>query len=107
MTEVQLPFDAVRRHAASVDGVARDVDLARAATASVQLGREAYGKLCQFLPTLLEPVAGAAVDALTESVASLQETATNLRTTADRAQSTDRTAARRVDSAGPRHNWPL
>ena len=75
------PADVVH-HAGSVEDVAGRVDEARSAAATVHLGRDAYGVLCQLLPTMLDPVQRATVDALRDQVDALQRAADDLRTTA-------------------------
>ncbi|WP_196255639.1 type VII secretion target [Micromonospora sp. WMMC415] len=81
-------------HAGAVDGVADVVDQCRRAAASVHLGRDAYGRLCQLIPSLLHPVQEAAVDALNEATGALQGTADDLRSVAGRYDSDDRGVAR-------------
>jgi hypothetical protein len=98
---VQLPIPAVREHSGSVQGVAQAVGEARGAVREVTMDTQAYGKLCQFLPALLEPVFVAAVQALTGSEEALRETALGLRVVADTAEATDAAGARRITAAGP------
>jgi hypothetical protein len=104
---VQFPVAAVRAHAGTVDGVAASVEQARSAVHQVTMDTGAYGKLCQFLPGLLAPVFGQAVDAMNGSIEALHETAAGLRAVADSTQSTDATGARRITAAGPLPELPL
>lgn len=83
------------------------MQLGRSAAAHVQLGHEAYGKICAFLPGLIDPVADATVRALAESASALRETATNLRSAASGADASDRAAAARVARAGRHIELPL
>ena len=85
--------EALRRHASSVDEVADKVDQCRRAADSVQLGRQAYGRLCQLIPSLLDPVQQAAVNALSEANDALQRTADDLRTAANQYDSGDQHVA--------------
>lgn len=78
----EVQADAVTRHATTVDEVAAQVVQGRSAAASVQLGRDAYGFLCQAIPSLLDPLQSATVSALQEAADSLQRSADDLRTTA-------------------------
>jgi hypothetical protein len=98
---VQFPILAVRQHAATVDRVAESAGQARAAVREVTMDTQAYGLLCQFLPGLLAPLFGQAVEAMNGSVEALHETAAGLRSAADSTQATDGAAARRVSAAGP------
>ncbi|WP_169734206.1 type VII secretion target [Hamadaea tsunoensis] len=108
--EIQFPVAIVRQHAGTVDQVADAVELARSAVHEVSMDTQAYGQLCQFLPAILSPVFGLAVDALHESVGSLQETATKLRTAASTTQSTDVQAGQQTAAIPAQHpglNLPL
>lgn len=105
--EVRIPVAAVSRHAGAVDAGADDVDVGRSAATHVQLGAEAYGRICGFLPGLIEPVAEATIRAMAESATALRETAANLRTAAARADSSDHAAAARVTQAGRHLELPL
>jgi hypothetical protein len=69
----------IGRHAATVEHVADGIEQGRGAAASVQLGRDAYGRLCQLVPSLLDPVQNSVIAALGEAAGSLQQTADNLR----------------------------
>lgn len=90
----------LRTHAGSVDGVASAVDEARAAGTTVKLGRDAYGKLCQLIPALLDPIQQMGIDALAEAVTALQSTADRLRTAAGDYTGTDDAAAGRFTGNG-------
>lgn len=98
---MQMPIDAVRGHAASVDQVGAGMEQARGAVREVSMDTGAYGQLCQFLPTVLTPVFGLATDALDATIDALGVTADNLRATADGAAATDDGAARRVRATSP------
>lgn len=105
--ETRLPVAAVRRHAHSVQAAADGMATGRGAAAQVQLGAEAYGQLCAFLPGLISPVADRVVVALADSASALWETAGNLRAVATAAESTDAASARRVTGAGGPIELPL
>ncbi|GGQ44564.1 hypothetical protein GCM10010166_11390 [Couchioplanes caeruleus subsp. azureus] len=102
-----MPVAAVRRHAGAVDEAADGMETGRGAAAYVQLGAEAYGQICAFLPGLIDPVADRAVTALGESASALREAAAGLRSVAAAAESTDAANARRVADAGGRLELPL
>ncbi|MEV6601463.1 type VII secretion target [Actinoplanes sp. NPDC051346] len=103
----QISPAAVAAHAGAVDQVADGMELGRAAAAQVQLGGEAYGKLCAFLPGLIDRLADPTVDALTECAAALRETAVDLRSAATSTEATDQAGSRRVAGAGRRIELPL
>jgi hypothetical protein len=98
---MQFPAESVRRHAATVDAIAADVEQARGAAGEVTMDTQAYGMLCQFLPGLLMPVFAVAATTLDGSADGLRETASDLRVTADQMDGTDQASARRVTAAGP------
>lgn len=89
--------EALASHARAVDAVADDVDLARRAGDQVRLGREAYGRLCQMLPAVLEPVQQTAIDTLREVGDSLRACADGLRAAGQRYDATDLDVGRRFD----------
>lgn len=89
----EVESQALRTHSGTVDGVADAVDQCRRAAASVQLGREAYGRLCQLIPFLLNPIQEATTDALGDAALELQRAADDLRVVASRYDSGDQTAA--------------
>lgn len=103
----RMPPAAVTAHAGAVDQVADGMERGRAAATHVQLGGEAYGKLCAFLPGLIDRLADPAIEALTECTAALRESAANLRTAATSTDSADQAGARRVAGAGRRIELPL
>jgi hypothetical protein len=89
----QAQGDAILRHAATVDEVAAQVAQGRAAAATVVLGRDAYGMLCQLIPILLDAVHESTVNALQEAADAMQSSADDLRATArDYTGSDQRTA---------------
>ena len=105
--QMRIPLQAVVGHAGSVDSAADGMDLGRSAAAQVRMGAEAYGKICAFLPGLIDPIGGTAVSALAEAASSLRETAANLRTVAANASSTDQAAGARTRAAGRTLELPL
>ena len=69
---------------------------------------QAYGQLCQFLPSLLSRVFGSAVEVMNDAVEALEETALKLRATATDMESADIGSGRRLDNAaGPGRQPPL
>jgi hypothetical protein len=104
---IQFPVELVQRHAGTVDQVSDAVGLARSAVHEVTMDTQAYGQLCQFLPAILSPVFGLAVDALVGTVDSLQETASKLRTAATNTRNTDANSGQRIHAAGDQHRSRL
>ena len=91
---------ALSGHAGSVDQVSDAIDQARSAGAQVELGREAYGQLCQFVPTLIDPLQQAGVAALAAAVDALRESADALRTAAGSYGRVDDVAAQNFGAPG-------
>lgn len=81
-TGFQVQADAIVKHAGTVEEVAAEVMQAKAASSTISMGRDAYGLLCQLIPSLLDPLQDAAIGAFQEAADSLQRSADNLRTTA-------------------------
>ncbi|MEU8213749.1 type VII secretion target [Micromonospora sp. NPDC049044] len=106
-TELHMSVAAVIRHAATVDDAADKMETARGAAAYVQLGAEAYGQICGFLPRLIDPVADRVVTALGESAVALRDAAANLRAAAAATEATDAASARRINHSGGRLDLPL
>ena len=107
---VEFPISLVTQHAGTVDAVADAVSTARSAVHEVTMDTQAYGLLCQFLPALLSPVFGLALDALHESIGSLQETADKLRMAASNTEVTDTergTAIAQIPAQHPGMSLPL
>ncbi|WP_327035623.1 hypothetical protein [Micromonospora ureilytica] len=105
--EMQMSVAAVIRHAATVDDTADSMEAARGAAAYLQMGAEAYGQICGFLPRLIDPVADRAVTALGESATALREAAANLRAVAAATEATDAASARRLAGSAGRLELPL
>ncbi|MEU7918979.1 hypothetical protein ACGFIP_05505 [Micromonospora zamorensis] len=105
--EMQMSVAAVIRHAATVNDTADSMEAARGAAAYVQMGAEAYGQICGFLPRLIDPVADRAVTALGESATALREAAANLRAVAAATEAADAASARRLADSAGRLELPL
>jgi len=104
---IRMPIDAVARHAGSVDTAADAITTAKAAAAQVQMGGEAYGKICVLLPGLIGMLSGSGVEALDAAATSLRETANHLRPAAGSAKQTDRASATRRSAIKPKIDLPL
>ncbi|MFF0316951.1 type VII secretion target [Micromonospora sp. NPDC005252] len=105
--EMQMSVAAVIRHASTVDDTADKMETARGAAAYVQMGVEAYGQICVFLPRLIDPVADRTVTALGESATALREAAANLRAAAAATEATDAASAQRFTDRTGRLELPL
>jgi hypothetical protein len=105
--EMRIAVPALIGHAGSVDSAADGMETGRSAAAQVRMGGEAYGKICAFLPALIDPIGETAVSALAEAASSLRETAANLRTVAADVSAADQAAGARTTSAGRMLELPL
>ncbi|MEV4822055.1 type VII secretion target [Micromonospora sp. NPDC049274] len=91
----EVDSQSLRVHARAVDDTADAMEECRRAASSIALGRDAYGRLCQLIPSLLHPIQEATIDSLGETVRALQEAADGLRTVSDRYERGDERAASR------------
>ncbi|MGV9806784.1 type VII secretion target [Micromonospora chersina] len=89
----EVDTSSLRAHASAVDETADAVDECRRAAVSIELGRDAYGRLCQLIPSLLHPLQDATADSLGETVRALQRAADGLRAVSDRYERGDDHAA--------------
>lgn len=96
--QFEVVADALRAHARSVETVADRIETARAAGASVRLGRGAYGTLpvCQLIAALLDPVQQGGVDALAAAVDALHGAAGAVRAAAIHYDTADAAARARL-----------
>jgi hypothetical protein len=83
-------------HAGRVQGVADRVGTAAQAGGSVPLGQGAYGRLCGFLPYVVNKLQGMVVDGLGTAESSLRDTAARLRTAAQAYDEADGRAQQRL-----------
>ena len=98
--QVDMPLEAVRHHAGSVDGVSDGVRTAYQAANQVFLDVAAFGMLCSFVPALFDPVLRGTVEAIDEAAQALADTAGRLRLAADVSQAADEASAATVQRAG-------
>lgn len=87
--EMKVVVDNLRVHASNVDGVVSELTTAVDASQQVSLDNDAYGILCRPFAWLLDPVEQHGVEALRKAVSGMQETAENVRGSADEYQDTD------------------
>jgi hypothetical protein len=80
-------------HAATIEGVASQLETAKRAGDAVQMGGGAYGKLCTIVPVLLNELQGLLIEGIDAAAHSVHDTAARVRTAADRYQSSDERAA--------------
>jgi hypothetical protein len=105
---VEFPAASVLQHAAAVSEASDQITQARSAVREVTMDSQAYGQLCQFLPGLLSPLFGSAVEVMNNAVDALEETALKLHATATAMEAADIGSARRLDNAaGPTLALPL
>ena len=77
-----LPAE-LRAHADKIDRLAARLGEALFAARHVRMQTDAYGKICSFIPPLMDEVAQEAFDALAAGQNGVTEIATNIRHTAD------------------------
>ncbi|WP_203794608.1 hypothetical protein [Actinoplanes derwentensis] len=104
---MQFPAEAVRQHADAVSEAAENMALTRSAVHEVTMDHRVYGEICQFLPGLLSPLFGGAVDVLNGAVDCLSETALKLRATAVEIEAADVDSARRLTEVDRGFELPL
>lgn len=80
--EVQVKAAALVSHAGAVDRIGDGLITAAQAGEAVQVGAAAYGKLCQFVPALLNGLQQSMVDGMTTAANSVHDTADRLRSVA-------------------------
>jgi hypothetical protein len=80
-------------HAATIEGVAGQLETAKQAGDAVQMGAAAYGKLCMIVPVLLNELQGLLIEGLDTAAHSVHDTAARVRAAADAYQSSDEQAA--------------
>jgi hypothetical protein len=98
-SSVQFRPALVLRHVAAVRETSDRMAEARAAVHQVAMDSHAYGQLCPFVPGMLSPLFGSAVDAMSEAVEALAETALKLHATAIAMDAADAGSAHRLDNA--------
>jgi Excreted virulence factor EspC, type VII ESX diderm len=80
--EVQVSASALVSHAGAVDRIGDGLTTAVQAGEAVRMGADAYGKLCQFVPLLLNGLQHAMVDGMAAAAESVHDTAERLRSVA-------------------------
>jgi hypothetical protein len=83
MTDYQVLPGELRGHAKKLDDLADRLGTALDAARQVSMSDDAYGKICQFLPPLINGLEDQAYDALAAAQNGTSETATKIRYTAD------------------------
>ncbi|GAB4050592.1 type VII secretion target [Catellatospora paridis] len=92
-TGVEVVSDQLRRHARTLDDLSGHEERVRNAAEHVTLDADAYGQMCQFMPTLFRPLQETIVKAVKQTTTSLSATAAALRHAADEYDLTDKAAA--------------
>lgn len=87
----ELVTAELRAHASRLDGIRDQLNTALAAARTVSLPTGAYGVICQFFPPMVDPVEQMGMDAIGEAVTAMEETATEIRGTADTYDAVDDT----------------
>ena len=94
--EVAVNAAALVSHAGAVDRIGDGLITAAQAGEAVRMGAGAYGKLCQFVPILLNGLQQAMVDGMTTAANSVHDTADRLRSAAADYDASDRNAVDRL-----------
>jgi hypothetical protein len=90
----------LRAHADHVAGVAATVRQGHDAAETVRLGTEAYGRLCQFVPGLIDPMQREAAELLADVSSALVETGERLHHAAEAYVAADERAAESAHRTG-------
>jgi hypothetical protein len=83
-------------HAAEVDRVGDGLDTAKQAGAAVRVDSGVYGRLCQFVPALLNDLQAQLIDGIGSAVTAAHDTVDALRSTAADYDTSDDNAADRL-----------
>jgi hypothetical protein len=92
----QVDSAALVSHAGEVDAIGDGLTGAAQAGQTVQTGIQAYGRLCQFVPALLNGLQQSMVDGMNTAAGSAHDTADTLRSVAASYDTADGTAADRI-----------
>jgi hypothetical protein len=87
--EANVIIENLRSHGGKVDEVVDQLTTAVQASQEVSLSNDAYGILCQPFAMMLEPVEQHGIQTLQKAVEAMQETAENVRASAEDYQSVD------------------
>jgi Excreted virulence factor EspC, type VII ESX diderm len=93
MTGFDVLPGELRSHAGHVDGLADRLGEALYAARQVSMADDAYGVICQFLPSAINQLEQQANEALSAGQKGVSEIATNIRHTADEYERRDDDAA--------------
>ena len=94
--EFQVSSAALVSHAGGVDAIGDGLTSAAQAGQAVQTDAGAYGRLCQFVPALLNGLQQDLVDGLNTAAGSVHDTADRLRAVAASYDAADGNAADRI-----------
>jgi hypothetical protein len=89
------PGDLVT-HAGQIDGIGEQLATAQQAGSAVRVNTAAYGKLCQFVPALLNTLQDQIIDGIATAATSTHDTADALRSVAADYDGSDARAADRI-----------
>jgi hypothetical protein len=94
--EVQVDAAALVSHAGEVDRIGDGLTSAVRAGEAVRIGIGAYGRLCQFVPVLLNGLQQAMVEGMAAAAESVHDTADRLRSVAAAYDAADGNAVDRL-----------
>ena len=89
----EVAADELAAYAGYVDHIAHSVEQAHQAANTVRLDTGAYGRLCHFVPALIDPFERDSAETLGQAAQALLDSAERLREAADRYTGTDERAA--------------
>ncbi|WP_051367227.1 type VII secretion target [Hamadaea tsunoensis] len=91
--QIAVSPGALLTHANRIEAVGGELGTAKAAGDSVRVGVDAYGKLCTFVPALLDTLQDTLIDAIDAGAQSLHDTGERLRTVAQSYTGSDQASA--------------
>jgi hypothetical protein len=94
--QLQVSSADLVTHAAQVDGIGARLTLAQQVGAAARTDAGAYGRLCQFVPALLNVLQSQVIDGIATAASSIHDTADALRSVAAAYDNSDSNAAERI-----------
>lgn len=97
MTDIKLDASAITRHAAHLDTASTDTWSAYLDAADIHLDNGAFGKICGFLPPIVNAENSHHLDVIGKTANLLSDTATALRTALSTVGATDAEVATAIN----------
>ena len=96
VNEVKVSFGDLVTHAERIDQIGDELTTAQQAGSAVRVDSAAYGKLCQFVPALLNTLQDQVITGIAAAATSAHDTAAALRSVAADYSDSDGRAADRI-----------